>query len=656
VKIKPPKPQTQKIVMQTRQKSGDLAGRGELSEWWKAEDDKNLAGQLAATASYLKTNQTYRMRQIAANVRLYCGLSVYSYAGSNVSQMNRTRTLPDDRPTFNLIQSCTDTLVSRIGQDRPEPKFLTDGADYKQRHLAQRLNQFILGEFYQTKAYDKAIKALRDGIIAGTGALKVYGDAQADGGAGKVEVDRVMVSDLFVDDNDSINGQPQQLIQLKLMDRDKLLATSPKKVQAVIEGTPQSYPDNAPDSGRTTADQVMVVEGWKLPSGPDRDAPGYSPGRHTLATVNGVIFDEPWHKAKFPFVFFNYSDPFLGFFGQGLATQLFGTQLTLNRILYTIAQAITLVGVPRVFIEQNSKVSKTAIDNQLGVICTYSGVKPSYEVAPCNAPELYAERDKLIQYGFQQCGVSMMQASSQKPQGLNSGASIRSFDDISTDRMATISKKYSDVFVDLAYLIADTAMDIAKRDGKYLTVYPNKDGTKEIDLPAMKFLKDPFVIQCFSESSLPRTPAGRIQTVTEQVQAGMLSLKEGRRLMRFPDLEQNEKLDNASEERIFQMLDSIVEDGKYIAPDSFLDLQLATQLTVQYINLYLAANLEEKKADMLRQFFQQVQALIQAATPPPMAMPGAPGAPPGAGAPAPQANAEPTPTSPLVPNAAGQAA
>jgi len=639
VKIKPAKPQVQKIVMQTRSK-GDNAGKGELKEWWKAEGDQALASELTETAAYLKTNQTYRARQLAANVRLYCGLSVYSYAGSNVSQMNRTRTLPEDRPTFNLIQACTDTLVSRIGQDRPEPKFLTDGADYKQRHLAQRLNQFILGEFYQTKAYDKGGKILRDAIVMGSGALKVY-----EGDCGKVSVDRVMVTDLFVDDNDSINGEPQQLIQLKLMDRDKLLANADKKSAKIIEGTPQSYPDNAPDSGRTTADQVMVVEAWKLPSGPDMEAPGYRPGRHTIATVNGVIFDEEWNKPKFPFVFMTYSDPFLGFFGQGLATQLFGTQLTLNRVLYTIAQAITLVGVPRIFIEQNSKVSKTAINNQLGVICTYSGTKPTYEVAPCNAPELYSERDKLIQYGFQQCGVSFMQASSQKPQGLNSGASIRSFDDISTDRMATLSKKYSNLFVDLAYLIADTAMEIAKRDGKYQTVYPNKDGTKEIDLPAMKFMDDPFVIQCFSESSLPRTPAGRIQTVTEQVQAGMLTLKEGRRLMHFPDLEQNERLDNASEERIFKYLDAIVEDGKYEAPDAFMDLQLATQLCVQYINLYLAANLEEKKADMLRTFFKQCQALIQAATPPPMPA-----------APVPQANPQPLPQSPLVPNAVQPAA
>lgn len=628
-----------KIKMKTRPDDG-TNGASLLAEWWKAEDDRQLAAELCGNLAYLKTHQTYRMRQLAVDIRLYCGLSVYSYAGSSVAKMDRTKTLPDDRPTFNIIQACTDTLVSRLSQNEPAPKFLTDGADYRQRHLAQELNHFILGEFYQTDAYAKGAKCLRDCIVTGTGALKVYrGDND------KVCVDRVMTTDLFVDDNDSLNGDPQTLIQMKLVDRDRLIANNPdKKSTEIIASTPQSYPDNAVDSGRTLADQVLVAEGWKLASGPDKEAPGYMPGRHTIATMGGVILDEPYHKTEFPFVFMNYSDPFLGYWGQGLATQLFGTQLSINRIMYTISRAISLVGVPRVFIEQSSKVVKAHNNNEVGVLVTYSGTKPSYEVAPCNAPELYEERDKLIEYGFRQCGVSNMQATGQKPQGLDSGEAIRSADDINSDRFAALSKKYETVFVDLAYLITDAAMDIAKETGKYQTVYPNKDGTKEINLPQMGFLKDPFVIKCFTESSLPRTPAGRIATVTEMVQAGMLTVKEGRRLMKAPDLEENEKLDNASEERIFQILDNIVEDGKYTPPDPFIDFQLASTLTVQYINLYLAAKLEEKKADMLRTFFTQIQALIQASQPPPMPMP------------MPTASPQAAPTSPLVPNTAAPAA
>lgn len=603
----------EKIVMKTRA-AGDDQAKAMLKEWWKA-NKSTLAVELCGTAAYLKTNQTYRTRQLAVDIRMYCGLSVYSYAGATIGKFDRTKTLPDDKPTFNLIQACTDTLVSRLSQARPQPKFLTDNADYMKRHLCQALNSFILGEFYQTKAYDKTSKMLRDACTMGTGCLKVY-----EGDDNRVCVDRVMQTDLFTDENDSINGEPQQLLQLKLMDRDKLMANNPKATK-VIAATPQSYPDNAPDSGRTTADQVMVVEGWKLASGPNKTASGYIAGRHTIATIEGVIYDEEWHKTKFPFVFLNYSDPFLGFWGQGLATQLFGTQMTLNRILYTIARSITLVGVPRVFVDNSSKVVKSHQNNEIGVIITYSGTKPSYEVAPCNAPELYAERDKLIQYGFQQCGVSAMQATSQTPAGLDSGAAIRSYDDVTTDRFSALSKRYDNVFIDLSYLITDVARDIAIRDGKYQTIYPNKNGTKEIELPAMEFVNDPFVIQCFTESSLPRTPAGRIATVTDMIQSGMLTIKEGRRLMRFEDIEQNDRLDHASEERIYKILDDIVETGKYTPPDQFLDLQLASQLVVQYINLYLASNITEAKADKLRLFFKQLQVLVAMATPPPPVMP-----------------------------------
>lgn len=608
-----------------------------MSQWWIEDDANKASNQLLASAAYLKESQQYRYKQTATYARLYGNQSLFSFAGQNIVKMDANFGLPAERPTFNLVQSVTDTLVSRIAQNRPTPVFLTDNGNYKQRTLAKKLNNFILGEFFHAKAYAKGSIALRDALVTGTGVLHVF-----EGPDNRVEIERVLQTELLVDPNEAMYGEPRQLYRLKLVDR-KVLEEAFPKFKAKIALASKATPDNSADSSKSVADLVMVVEGWHLKSGKKA-----TDGRHIIACSSGNLIDEEYTKDRFPFTFLHYSPRLLGFWAQGVAEQLMGTQMELNSVLYTISKAIKLVGVPRIFVEESSKVTSTSFNNQIGTIVKFRGTKPQYEVTPSNAQDLYAERDKLISYGYQQSGVSALQAASQKPQGLDSGEAIRSYDDISTDRFASLSRRYDDMFVDLAYLIIDKAKDITELEGQYSTIYPNKNGTKEIDLTKADLVDDEFIIQCFTQSSLPKDPAGRLAKITEMIQAGMISIQEGRRLLDYPDLEQIEKLANAGEERIFQILDDIVEDGKYTPPDPFLDLQLATTTVTQYINLYASVKLPESRMQMLRDFFSQVQDIKMAAQPP-MPAPGA--APQGAPTAAPEA----TPTSPLVPNGANQA-
>lgn len=604
-------------------------------DWWTAGSDKEMSEQMLSTAVFLKESQLNRQRKIAIFAKLYGNQSLFNFIGTSVGKLNETSSLPLDRPTFNLVQSCVDTVVSRIGQNKPTPVFLTDGSDYKQRNLAKKLNNFIAGEIYQTKSYEKAVLVLRDCLVTGAGIAHVYKNDD-----NKVCVERVLQHEIFVDPNESMYGDPRQIYRVKLVDRHVLMAMCPDK-KSQIKQADQAFPDESADASKTVSDQVLVVEAWRLPSSKkSRD------GKHVIACSAGLIFTEEYRKDKFPFVFMNFSPALLGFWPQGLTEQLTGTQMEINSILITISKSMKLVGVPRVFVEAGSKCGDAMFNDSIGAIIHYKGTKPEYSVAPCVPQELYAQLERLIQYGYQQSGVSAMQAGAQKPAGLDSGEAQRVYDDISTDRMATISKRYDDFFIDLAYQIIGCAIDIAKETGSYDTVFPHKQGTKQITLPDLKFLEDPFVIQCFNESSLPRDPAGRLQRVTEMIQSGMVSLQEGRRLLSYPDIEQDEKLANASQERIFQILDQIIEDGIYTPPDTFMDIMFANTTVVAYYNLYAMNKLEEEKIEMLRQFFLQVQDIkMEAMQPPPQAMP--PNAP--------QAAPEPTPTSPLIPNGANPA-
>lgn len=605
-------------------------------KWWLGSSKKERADQLIATASFLKEQQQYRYRQASIYARLYGNHPISNFVGSSFKMGASTglgpQNLPVDRPTMNVIQSCIDTLVSKITQNRPRPIFLTDNGHYKERNFAKKLNGFIQGELYQTDAYELGEQFLRDAAVLGTGVIKILEKDR------RVALERRLITEILTDPNEALYGHPRQMFEVALIDREVLAETFPE-YRAVIERAEQAYPDNSGETTRTVSDQIMVVEGWHLPSGKEA-----TDGKHCIACTSGSLLDEDFAKSKFPFVFLPYSKRILGFDGQGLAEQLMGTQVEINKLLVTISQSINLVGVPRIFVEDGSKVVKAHLNNMIGAIVTYRGTKPQYEVAPCVPAELYEQLQRLVNYAYQQSGISELAATSKKPGGLTSGEALREYDELQSDRFAALNRRYDNSFIDLAYAITDLAKDIAVRDGSYSTVYPNKDGTQEIDLPGADFLKEP-IIQCYDSSSLPKDPAGRLQKITEMMQAGLISPQEGRRLLDYPDIEQEEILANAGEERILKVLDDIVDSGKFTPPDPFMNLDLATQKAVEYYNLYSAAKLEESKAQKLRDFFTQVQALKQAAQPPVMPQPSAPAGP--------QAVPDARPTSDIMPNVPG---
>lgn len=593
--------------------------------WWLQKDESMLLEEMLGTLSYLSESQQYRISLGAIYSRLYSNIITSNMVGLQSRFLTTANlNLPNDRPTYNVVSSCVDTLVSNMVQSKPRPVFLTDNSDYRERRLAKQLNSFLMGEFYRTETYEIGEEVLKDACILGTGAIKVYEKDK------KVCIERVLCTELYIDLNDGMYRLPRTLYQEKLIDRAVAVGMFPKKF-VQLNAADVATLDNASAQSGNTSDEIILVESWHLPSSPTA-----KDGMHVIGCSSGVLLKEEWTEPDFPFVFYHYASNTMGFWAEGIGSRLLGTQYQINKLLITISRCQSIVGVPRIFVENSSKVNTAHFDDEIGTIIKFTGVKPEYSVAQCVPPELYTERDKLIEYAYQQEGISSLSASAQKPQGLDSGAAMREFDDIQSVRFTSQIKKYEKMYVKLAYKMIDLAKTIAERDGKYLTVYPSKNSAKEVDLPKASLIKDSYVIQCFDSSSLPRDPAGRMSKITEYVQAGILSLSEGRRLMDFPDLDQVETLNNAAEERVFKILDEIVEDGKYTPPDPFMNLDLANTFVVQYYNLYVACGLEEEKANMLRDFWTALKDLVQ-----PMQAP----------QPMPQAVPQPLPASPLVPNA-----
>lgn len=602
------------------------------TRWWLLDKKTEVASSLFGVVKYLKEAQGWRQHQAALFARMYGNLPVWNFLGVNMSKLNTQYKFPSDRPTLNVVQSCTDALVSRMVQSKPKPMFLTNEGNYKMRKLAKDMNKFIDGEFYQTRAYEKGEQMLRDGITLGNGLIKVLeSDDQ------KVCLERTMCTEVFCDESDGMYGEPQSIYQLKVINRDIAAGCYPDK-KASIELAQPAYFDSSTESRDGVVSQIMICEAWHLKSSDNS-----KDGRHIIAIDNDLLIDEDYDEPDFPFVNFAYAPRTLGYWAQGLPEQLMGIQSNINKLLYTIDMSLNLCGIPKWLVEDGSKVVSAHINNQIGGIIRYQGIMPELKVFACLPPELYAQLERLVTYAYQQSGISMLAAASQKPAGLDSGTALREYDDLQSDRFAYLSQRYEKAYLDLGNKIFRKAQRIAEREGSYETIYPGKNSVAKIEFPKEELSDDDFIIQSFPVSAFSKNPAERKQQIIDDMQAGLLDPTEGRRLLDYPDLQQENALLVAPEERILKILDEIVEDGKYSPPDPFMDLQKAKQLVVQYYNKYLNENIEEEKAQMLRTFSTQVDTMTMAAMAPQM---------PQAGAAPPQAAPQPTPTSPMVPNIA----
>lgn len=601
-------------------------------QWWLAQDDKSLCSQLLSTAEFLKKFHSARIRQASLYSRLFSGKPLYNYLAST-STLDNSQQMPMGRPTANVVYSCIDTLTSKITQDKPRPVFLTDAGHYKERGIAKELNNFIMGEFYRCKAYELGAEAFRDAAQLGNGLVKVLRKDN------KVELERTLETELLVDFNDSYYRRPRSLIQTKLCDRGMMVDMFPKAEEKIMTAQGGTV-DSSPQSTDTISDQFIIAEGWHLASGEKA-----GDGRHVFVCSEGVIGDTTdWKRKSFPFAKLDYNQNTVGWFSQGLAEILFPTQMEIYKMLIIASQCIEMTGVPKIIISELSKVLETAFNNNVSSIIKVKSMAeaPMFVNATSNNQEIYDYIKWLIQNAYDMSGISAMSATGKIDQGVTSGEAMRTKQNVESDRFAALQRRYQNFYPDLAYLMIDEAADIAREIGSYTTVYPGKDGTREVDLPLdQDGLKDTYIIQCFDESSLPKDPVGRQAKLSEMLAAGEITNQEFRRLSNFPDLEQSDQLAVALEERILYDLDAIVEDGKkgYNPPDNFVldPSDLATTLTVQTINKYAVTDLEEEKMQLLRDYFTAIQNLKKMAMPPAPQMPppgqaqgGPPVAPPAA--------------------------
>lgn len=561
--------------------------------WW--EESKNKSHDaLASLVHFLDDNQPHHKTDAIRHMRLYgnldVGLGPFRY---NRSQSNNAT----NRVTLNVIKSCCDTLTAKIAKNKPRPLFLTSGGDFSAQRRAKMMTKYVDGVFYATDAYAIAQKCFLDAAVWGTGIMAVYRDDD------KIKLERVMPTEICVDDVEGLYGKPGNLYRRKYIPRTLALRLFPKKKTDILAAN-QIESDEG--TGNGIADMIEVREAWHLAS-----KEGATDGRYVVAIDGATLVDEVYTHDYFPFVFLRLGEKLAGFWGCGIAEQLVGTQLEINKLLRNITSQINLLSAPKVLLEVGSKVVSSHMTNEIGTILNYVGQKPDLWLPQTVHPEIFQHLERLVRFAYEITGVSQMSASSQKPAGLESGKAIREFNDIESERFVVVGQQWERFFVQLAQRVIALTREIYKdSNGELSVTLQSKKFIRKIDWSDASLEEDEYVMQIFPSSALPNSPAGRLASIQELIAAGFIGPEEGIKLLDFPDLESANNLLTAALEDIDMTIELMIDEMIYNPPEPMQNLELGLK---RFQSAYLRARVDgvpEERLELLRRWMLDAQAML----------------------------------------------
>jgi hypothetical protein len=611
-------------VAKKRKRESRLKSR----RWWLAEEGC-VHECLLDVVHRLVTNDTRRP---------WLELQRQLYVDEQPSQSVRDESgffRPDMRTRWPALRSGCDTVHSKLGPDHARPEVHTIDGDWELSNAAEMRTQWLDGEIERLDLDAMCESMCLDGIVYGTGHIHVYPKH------GRPAAELVYTGELFVDPREEKHRCVRSLYRVKYVDRQVLAEQFPDHADKIDDAENVVEP-NEPTVSSSKGDKddasdiVMVVEAWRLPSGPD------APGRHCICADGVDLADEPWEDDCFPFADFAWARDPKKHFGNGLAEQMMGPQAELNEIAETVSEAYHLM-VPSVWVADVAEVTAEQITNEVGKVYVYKGgTSPPTLLDGSAAARGFAEREQIcIQRVFSLTGVSEASASSQKPADVTSGKAMLVLQDVESSRFAIAQKNYERAHIQLAKLLLSTAERIAKTDGvERLSNLGGNDGLERIDWEMTNLGDAPYVIRVFPVSSLSRSMAGKLAEVEQMINAGLISdPAEARELLDAPDLKRYNSIESAGRNWCRKHVTKALRTGEATALHPYVPLAFFVRWATLSHDLAALKGCPESHLSALRDMIQMAIDMQAVSQPPPA--PAA--APPMTGPPVPPAPMPPMP-------------
>lgn len=526
-----------------------------------------------------------------------------------------TDLVPCNLITENLVLSIGDAMLSRANTSPTRVKPTPRGADFRTYLLVKKLDRWLQGMWRDLRVEDVLLEAFLDAYISGMGTLRVDWDPQER----KLCLERVFFDNVIVDNTECSNTP------IPMTERIRMVVPT----VALEERYGVSFSQEEKARSREYTDYRQLGDGWMPVVEAWRRKIGDKVGRHTVAAGGKLLVDEAWNHTWVPLVHFHWSRRTTGFYRQGGVELVVPYQIRLNEVNEVIRDAQDLASRMRLLVHTGSNVDVDAVDNVVGRIVRYTGIKPEAVTWPAVNAELYSERERSVRSCFEFFGMSQMSAQAQLPDGvrLDSSAAVREFRVQEDQRFLDLWKRLEWARVE----VAETMMNVMTTvgGGDYVTTWQSGGGhiMTEINWADVAPLtKQHYTWSLEAVSANDQAPGSRTDTLNTWVSQGYMDPQRAGVFDSTPDLEDIQELESAARDDMKRVVE-LMEDGKYEPPDPTYALIYGTWLVTHNLaRLRAYKNVPDKVVAYHQRWLRQALSYTEApvadaaaAAPPPMA-------------------------------------
>lgn len=499
----------------------------------------------------LKNKAGVKFNKYLRNARLYTwtpGLSLRNINQSQVVGYYDLDTYGEDNTSSiqeNVIASCVDTIVSKIASTKVRPFFNTVRGSFRDIQVAKQTQHFFDIFFDKININKIVTSAFKDACIFDTGII--YIDEH-------YEIQRALPWLVYTD--------PAEMTYNKLT-----------KVVYEVKNDPCR-----PDSGSTyyywdTKNKVYAVYDG-----------------------NKVVVKE-WKNSNIPFIFLHYNQPLLSNTSTSIADLLYGIQMEIDQLLQKIEDASKLNPALTFFVPKGSTLKANQLDNRIGNVIEYAATNlvqnPITVSTPAFIDPQYLQLlAQLKQDAYEAVGISQLSATSQKPQGLDSGKALSTMENIESDRFETQLNSVIRAYTDIARLYIQLTPD----DWQIL---PTALMREEIKWSEVKESVDKMNIQFSGADALSKDPETKLKQLQMLASAGLLPQSRIATLMEIPDLEQGYSLSNNALNAVLAVIDDCITKDIYEVPFFIPKEMLKSEIANTMLSLK-AADSQGNKEDIAK--------------------------------------------------------